>query len=200
MLLAYLIMLPIAITVHEFMHAFTGYKLGDPTAEREGRLTLDPRKHIDPVMTILLPLLLILSGSPVVFGAARPVPFNPYLVRGGKKGAALVALAGPLTNLALALVVGLYLRVLPFDVPTVRTILENFVMLNLGFFAFNMIPFPPLDGSRVLYAFLPDSLRDLMDRIEKFGMMGIFIFLFLLYPLVRPVLSQVIISLYNLIV
>src|SRR5688572_29126070 len=112
-LLFILIALVISITLHEFAHAWMGHYLGDDTARLQGRLTLDPRAHIDPVMTILIPLFLILFRSPVIFGAARPMPFNPWAVRGGKWGAAGVAAAGPATNLLIAAFCALWLRFIP---------------------------------------------------------------------------------------
>lgn len=193
-LVSYLVTLVIAITVHEFCHAWAGHRLGDVTAQREGRLTLNPIKHIDPFFTLLLPIMLILVGSPVVFGAAKPVPFNPYAVRYGKWGAALVALAGPMSNFAMAAFVSLYLRL--FSLPAVATsVLVSFVMINLGFFVFNMLPIPPLDGSRVLYAAAPPALADIMDRIERFGIAGVMLILFLFYQFLSPYLVLIITSL-----
>ena len=191
---AYLVILVVAITVHEFCHAWAGHRLGDVTAQREGRLTLNPLKHIDPFFTLLLPIMLILIGSPVVFGAAKPVPFNPYAVRYGKWGAALVALAGPISNFGMAAFVSLYLRL--FSLPAAATsVLVSFVMVNLGFFVFNMLPIPPLDGSRVLYAAAPPALADIMDRVERFGLAGIMLILFLFYQFLSPYLVLIITSL-----
>ena len=193
-LIAYIATLVVAITVHEFSHAWAGHRLGDVTAQREGRLTLNPIKHIDPFFTLLLPLMLIFIGSPVVFGAAKPVPFNPYAVRYGKWGAALVAIAGPMSNFAMAAFVALYLRL--FELPAGATsLLVSFVMINMGFFVFNMIPFPPLDGSRVLYAAAPPALADLMDRIERFGLAGIMLFLLVFYQFLSPYIVLIITSL-----
>lgn len=187
-LIAYLVSLVVALTVHEFSHAWAGHQLGDVTAKGEGRLTLNPLAHIDPLLTLALPLFLILAGSPVVFGAAKPVPFNPYAVRYGKWGAALVAAAGPFSNLFMATFVAVYVRL--FSLPgTVEQILVSFVLMNLGFFVFNMLPIPPLDGSRILYAAAPPALADLMDRIERFGLVGIMLFLFLFYRFFSPFIA-----------
>lgn len=186
-LLGYLITLVLSLTVHEFAHAWAGHQLGDVTAKGEGRLTLNPVAHIDPVLTLALPLLLIIAGSPVVFGAAKPVPFNPYAVRYGKWGAAMVAAAGPLSNLLMAAFVSVYLRI--FDLSGLsEQILVSFVLVNLGFFVFNMLPIPPLDGSRILYAAAPPALADLMDRIERFGLVGIMVVLFFFYRFLSPVI------------
>jgi Zn-dependent protease len=190
-ILALLIALVLALTLHEFAHALIGHYLGDTTARDQGRLTINPAAHIDPLMTLALPLVLILLGSPVVFGAAKPVPFNPWALRGGRWGAALVAFAGPATNLLLALFFGLWLRFGPTSVLS-GEILGAIVAVNVGFFVFNMIPFPPLDGSRLLYAVAPRQLRNVMDRIEQAGMMLLFLVIFVGYPLVAPVISTIV--------
>lgn len=177
-----------AITLHEFAHAWMSDYLGDSTARSQGRLTLNPAAHIDPVMTLLLPLLLIIARSPVIFGAARPVPFNPWAVRYGKWGAALVAVAGPLTNILLAVFFALWLRTLPLSQGAVDFFV-TLIMVNTAFAVFNMIPFPPLDGSRVLYAVAPAGLRGIMDQIERMGLMAVFLFLFLAFPLISPFIA-----------
>ncbi len=192
-IIMYLIILVIVLTVHEFSHAWAGHMLGDFTAKNEGRLTLNPAKHIDPMMTLLLPLGLILLGSPVVFGAAKPVPFNPYAVRYGKWGAALVAFAGPASNVLMALIIGLYLRFV--TIPGLGgEFLLQFVLVNVAFFVFNMIPFPPLDGSRLLYAVSPPALMDILDKIEQFGLVAVFAFIFIFFTLIGPVFSSAVIG------
>ncbi len=194
----YLIIVIIALTVHEFCHAWASHLLGDVTAKREGRLTLNPIAHIDPFTTLFLPVALILLGSPVVFGAAKPVPFNPYAVRYGKWGAALVAVAGPASNLFMAIVVGLYLRI--FDLGGIAGLfLLQFVLINLAFFVFNMIPIPPLDGSRVLYAALPPSMQDVMDQIERYGIIVVFMLLLLFYGLVGPFILSIVTNIASII-
>jgi len=173
----------LSMTLHEALHAFVSYWLGDDTAKMQGRLTLNPFAHIDPITTVALPLLLVLLGAPP-FGAAKPVPFNPSRVRFGDYGAALVGLAGPATNLVLALLVGVLLHVfalaLNADVVNVLTI---FGLVNLSFCIFNLIPFPPLDGSRALYAVAPDVVRTVMERIESMGFMAIVFFMVVFYAL-----------------
>ncbi len=173
----------LSMTLHEAMHAFTSHWLGDDTAKLEGRLTLNPLSHIDPLTTVLLPLMLAAIGAPP-FGAAKPVPFNPNRVRYGEWGAALVGIAGPLTNLALAVVAGLIIRtVAPASDGILFNVLVTFLIVNISFFAFNMIPFPPLDGSRVLYAIAPDPVRSVMERIEGMGFTAIIFFMLLFYTL-----------------
>ena len=163
------------MTLHEAMHAYVGYWLGDDTAKREGRLTLNPLKHIDPFLSIILPLGLALIGAPI-FGGAKPVPFNPDRVRGGDWGAALVAIAGPLTNLVFAFVTfGIWVTVgAPPITALAGKILITAYTVNLGFFIFNSIPIPPLDGSRVLYALAPEFIRTGMRFIERYGIIFVF--------------------------
>lgn len=164
----------LSMTLHEAMHAFTSYWLGDDTAKLQGRLTLNPIKHIDPFLTILLPLGLAVIGAPI-FGGARPVPFNPDRVKWDDWGAALVAIAGPLTNLVIAFIsFGVFAL---FGAPSeglLSQILVTMVTVNLGFFIFNMLPIPPLDGSRVIYALAPEFVRTGMRFIEQFGIIFIF--------------------------
>ena len=164
----------LSMTLHEAMHGFTAYWLGDDTAKLQGRLTLNPIKHIDPFLTIILPIGLFLVGAPI-FGGAKPVPFNPDRVRGGEWGSALVAISGPLTNFVLAFITfGIWAII---GAPTTGLAAQIFVTaytVNLGFFVFNMLPIPPLDGSRVLYALAPEFVRTSMRAIEQFGVFFVF--------------------------
>lgn len=172
--LALLIIL-ISMTLHEAMHAFAGFWLGDDTARREGRLTLNPIAHIDPFLTIALPLMLAIFGLPI-FGGAKPVPFNPHAVRYGDYGAAIVGLAGPLTNLLIAFIC---VALAAFTADGVASIFIYAAAINIGFFVFNMLPLPPLDGSRVLYAFAPETVRRGMEFIESRGLIPVFIIILL---------------------
>lgn len=168
----------LSMTLHEAMHAFTSYWLGDDTAKAQGRLTLNPIAHIDPFMTLLLPIMLAVLGLPI-FGGAKPVPFNPMRVRYGDFGAALVGLAGPLTNFVIAFFL--------FGIYALAGKPEGFagdalvvgVLVNLGFFIFNMLPIPPLDGSRLLYALAPEGARRVMETIERQGIILVFAIVFL---------------------
>jgi Zn-dependent protease len=167
-----IVSLLVSMTIHEFMHAYVGHLLGDTTAQEEGRLSLNPLRHIDPVMTVLLPAVtLLLFNAPVL--AARPVPFNPERVKYGDYGAALLALAGPLSNFVLAFIAAFITRLFVPGSFTVSA-LELFTGLNVVLFIFNLVPIPPLDGSRVLYAFAPDPLREIMSQIEPYGIFIIF--------------------------
>ena len=174
-----LVTILLSMTLHEAMHAFMGYFLGDDTAKAQGRLSLNPIKHIDPIMTIALPLFLAVMGGPI-FGGAKPVPFNPHKVRYGEWGAALVAIAGPLTNLLIAFVVfgvGVLSGVITsagVEATLAGQIVITAVSVNLGFFVFNILPIPPLDGSRVLYALAPDPVKAGMEYIERYGIFLVF--------------------------
>lgn len=184
-----IVCLAIAISIHEMMHAFTAHWLGDDTAHREGRITLNPLAHIDPVLTIALPAILILFGLPPIL-AAKPVPFNPDRVKYEEFGSALVGLAGPFTNLVLAVLSAGLLSFLQPDFGTItRDFLLLFLQINIGLFVFNMLPIPPLDGSRLLYAFAPQPLQRVMLQIEQLGMFAILALLFLLLPILSPLIS-----------
>ena len=173
------------------MHAFVSHWLGDTTAQDMGRLTLNPLKHIDVYTTILLPIILIkLIGFP--FLIAKPVPFNPHRVKYGEYGVALVGIAGPLTNLALAIISGLILRVGTFSVNgwLVNTLIV-FTEINVAFFVINMIPIPPLDGSRLLYAFAPEPLQKIMMQIEQTGFMAMIIVFLAIFYVLSPLIGSI---------
>lgn len=157
----------VSMVIHEFMHAYVGYRLGDTTARDEGRLTLNPLSHIDPFMTVLLPAFTLMFFG-VFFAAAKPVPFNPGRVKYNEYGAALIAGAGPLSNLLLAIVSGIILKSTT-DLGIVTDTIQIFMQLNVMLFVFNLMPIPPLDGSRVLYAFSPRPLQEFLERIEPIG-------------------------------
>ena len=197
-----LAVLVLSMTLHEAMHAFMGYFLGDDTARLQGRLTLNPLKHIDPVMTVLLPLGLAVLGLPI-FGGAKLVPFDPDRVRYGDWGSALVALVGPLTNLIIAFVafgVGVITGVITsgglIEQSWAGLLVGTMVSVNLGFFVFNMLPLPPLDGSRVLYAVAPEPVRRGMELIEQYGIMLVL----LVVMIGAPVIGQVIYTCINAII
>jgi Zn-dependent protease len=156
--------------LHEYGHAWMAMRLGDDTAERAGRLTLNPLAHLDLFGSLLLPGLLILTGSPVIFGYAKPVPINLNNLRGGLLGQAKVALAGPLANLLLALAASLAVRYLAGGVmSTWGQLLIVVVLINLVLMIFNLLPIPPLDGSKVLAVILPLSWRQSYLATERWG-------------------------------
>lgn len=193
----------ISMTLHEVMHGFVAYWLGDDTAKLQGRLTLNPIKHIDPFLTILLPLFLAIAGGPI-FGGAKPVPFNPGRLRYDEWGAALVAFAGPLTNFIIAFIVFGVGTLLGYNladfsyVSPVELILTYGVIVNLGFFVFNMIPVPPLDGSRVLYALAPDFVRRGMEIIEQYGLIFVFVLVLLASSVIGQFMQSVILAILDL--
>lgn len=167
-----------SMVLHEMAHAYVAYFLGDITAKDEGRLSPNPLVHIDPWMSIVVPLLLFISGGPI-FGGAKPVPIDSRNLKGGPWGMALVAIAGPAMNFLIAFVgfmVGHFTGGI-YGTGLVQTFFLELVLANLGFFVFNLLPIPPLDGSRILYAIAPDGVRELMERIEQ--TIGIFLVLFL---------------------
>ena len=193
-----LLVILVSMTIHEAMHAFMGYFLGDQTAKAEGRLSLNPIRHINPFLTILLPLVLLMLGAPV-FGGAKPVPFNPHKVRFGEWGVALVAIVGPLTNLVLAFTffgIGVSLGFVDkfgFSPSLIGVMLQTFVFVNLGFFAFNMIPIPPLDGSRVFYALAPDFVRGFMRQVEQYGLVIIMVLVMVGSPFISLFMNWLIV-------
>ncbi len=191
LLLFYLIIVPSAI-LHEYMHGWMAERLGDPTARYAGRLTLNPLAHIDPIGTVLLPLLLIPTG--ILFAYAKPVPYNPYNLRNQRFGPVAVALAGPFANVVLALVFGYMVRM-----GIGGTATEAFGLIayaNVMLFVFNLVPIPPLDGSKVLLALIPDALWRLRQLLEQYGFILLIAFIFFFSSALSPIVE----FLYQLIV
>jgi Zn-dependent protease len=185
-----------AITVHEVAHGWVANKLGDSTAKMLGRLTLNPFKHIDPIGTVVVPLAMVLMQTGFVFGWAKPVPVNMNKLNSPRKDMAIVAIAGPLSNLIMA-IFWVFIFKLGSTVITDPNIAKGImamgragILINLILFVFNLLPIPPLDGSRVLSGFLPKSLSAVMDKIEPYGL---FIVIGLLYfGVLNSILSPVI--------
>lgn len=185
--------------LHEIAHGYVAEKLGDPTARLMGRLTLNPQKHIDLWMSVLLPLLLLISHSPVIFGAAKPVPIDPFNLREGRKDVAIVALAGPLTNVIIAIAAPLLLRLTAVNYTAffvfVSSLLVLVVKLNLLLAIFNLLPIPPLDGSKIFSLILPEKDA---NTYLSFGSIGFFIiFVLLLFPIGGFSLGQFVFNLLN---
>lgn len=184
-----LVSMIIAMSFHEAIHAFVGHVLGDATAKEEGRLTLNPLKHIDIMTTIVLPVILIIAGMPPIF-AAKPVPFNPYRVRYGDYGAAIIAISGPFSNLLLAILASVVYNFTNISSASLVDFIFIFTAINVSLFVFNLIPFPPLDGSRLVYAFAPESVRSIMNNIEAMGFMPLLLILLVLFQFIGDVVIR----------
>jgi len=165
--------------------------LGDPTAKYQGRLTLNPIKHLDPVGSIIVPAVTYLIGG-FIFGWARPVPYNPYNLRNQKWGPAMVAAAGPLSNISMALIFGLLIRFgggAGFLSPAFLQIAMLIVLINLVLAVFNMVPIPPLDGSKVLFALIPYRYHHIQRFLEHYGLFLLLIFIFFFWGIILPVIA-----------
>lgn len=176
-----IVVLIIAVVFHEVAHGYAAFLLGDPTAKYAGRLTLNPVKHLDLWGSFLIPLLLIVSNAGVILGWAKPVPFNPYNLKSQKYGPLIVGMAGPLANLVLALLAGLGMRILLItgnSEMALFSFLEIAALINILLLVFNLLPIPPLDGSKVLFAILPLSEQTKM-ALERYGLAILLAFLFI---------------------
>jgi Zn-dependent protease len=188
LLFYFIVIIPSAI-IHEYAHGWMADQLGDPTAKLKGRLSLDPRVHIDPWGTLAMPLLLFfVSGGRFLFAYAKPVPINPYNLDDQRWGSMWVALAGPASNFILAAVFGLLVQLLPASLG-LDTFLVIIVYANVLLGVFNMVPIPPLDGSKVLFALLPDSYYELKQKMEQYKFIILIAFLFFGFQLIVPIIS-----------
>lgn len=180
-----------SVVLHEVSHGYVAGILGDPTAKYAGRLTLNPLKHLDPVGSFLVPMLTTIFGG-VTFGWAKPVPYNPYNLRGGKWGPALVGLAGPASNLFLALFFSFILHSAFFHVllsSQVLPLIAGAIQINVVLFVINMIPVPPIDGSKILFSLIPYRYNYLVEFMEKYQLLLIFFVILFLNVIVSPFIS-----------
>lgn len=186
-----ILILIMSVVVHEVSHGFVANYLGDPTARLQGRLTLNPLPHIDPIGSVLVPLLLFFTNADIMFGWAKPVPVNPYNLR-GKFGEAIVAGAGPLSNIGLALIFGLLIRLGAGAMPgSFLQIAVAVVIINIILALFNLVPIPPLDGSKILFAFLPYHLQNIRESLEKYGFFIVLIFIVFFWQYLTPIIGFV---------
>lgn len=197
-ILMVLLVIFVSMTLHELMHGIVAGWFGDDTAKLMGRITLNPLKHVDPVLTVALPLLILVTNaltgtSTPIFGGAKPVPFNPSRIDHDEWGVAVMAISGPLVNLILALAVyALWVAIGSGAPDGVQHVFGTIVGVNLGFFAFNILPIPPLDGSRVLYALAPDFVRRFMDTVERYGLLVVLVLVMLAGPLLSAYMHAVV--------
>lgn len=186
-----IIILVFSAVIHEFSHGWMANHLGDPTAKYMGRLTLNPIPHIDLLGSIAIPLLLILSNAGIIIGWAKPVPYNPHNLKNQRNGPALVGAAGPASNLFLALFFGIIVRIMSAEgmFPNFIPLFEIIVYINILLAVFNLVPIPPLDGSKLLFSFLPYSMHKLQETMERNALLFLFLFIMFGLEIVRLIAS-----------
>lgn len=191
--LFYIAILMLSVIIHEVAHGYAALSQGDQTAKLAGRLTMNPLKHLDPIGSVLLPLILVLSNASFMIGWAKPVPYNPNNLKNFKWGTIVVASAGIIANLIIAIIFGLLIRLSPVLGLTAPGIIEAFsgiVIVNIVLALFNLVPIPPLDGSKILFALLPIKYRNIQIFLERYSLVVLLFFIFFLWQLiVFPVLS-----------
>jgi len=188
-ILFFLIVVLFSAIIHEYMHGWMAERLGDPTARDAGRLTLNPMAHLDVFGSFLMPLLLYFgTAGSLVFGYAKPVPFNPYNLRDQKYGSAKVAVAGPLANFITAVFFGEIIRFVPVT-SSLYILLYIIIQVNIMLMVFNLIPIPPLDGSKVILPFLPYNWQVKYLSMERYGFFFILLFIIFGFSLILPIIS-----------
>jgi len=191
-LIIQIVILLMSVVIHEVSHGLMANHLGDSTAKYAGRLTLNPIKHLDLWGSLIIPLSLLIIGSPILFGYAKPVPYNPFNLKNKKWGPAMVAAAGPGSNLIIALLFGLTLRFIPLEgslyLQNLVQIFAYIVLLNLLLVVFNLVPIPPLDGSKILFALLPYKYQRLSFELERYGLILVLFFIFFLFGYIVPII------------
>lgn len=188
-----IIVLIFSIIIHEVSHGAAAYRLGDQTAKEAGRLTLNPLKHLDFFGSFLLPLTLFLAHSPILFGWAKPVPFNPFYLKNPKRDSGLIGLAGPASNFIIAIIFGLILKIfiaLNFINAPLMIFLDIIIFINIILGTFNLLPIPPLDGSKVLFSFLPKNYESAQLFLERYGIFILLFFIFFAFDLIAPLIYK----------
>jgi len=185
----YIIVLIVSIVLHEMAHGYAALSQGDQTAWRAGRLTFNPLKHLDLWGSIIIPLFLIITSAGFVIGWAKPVPYNPDNLRNPVWGKVWVAIAGVLTNLAIALIFGLLIRFASFS-GNLLMFLEIVVLTNIVLAVFNLVPIPPLDGSKIILAFIPPQYEHYVHQFERYSLVVLLLFIFYGWNLITPVIAK----------
>jgi Zn-dependent protease len=187
-----IVILILSVIIHEISHGYMADRLGDPTARLQGRLTLNPIKHIDPFGSVILPLMMAIITPGFVFGWAKPVPYNPYNLNNKRSGEFLIAAAGPLSNLIIALIFGLIIRFVQQGVMTPFIEIASYiVIINLTLAVFNLIPIPPLDGSKLLFSILPQQYGKTRMMLETYAPVLIIVVVLFLWELIYPVIGPI---------
>jgi Zn-dependent protease len=182
-----IIILILSVIIHEVAHGYAALWMGDVTAKYAGRLSMNPIKHLDPFGSIILPALLVFSGVGVVFGWAKPVPYNPYNLKNQRWGELVVAIAGPISNIMLAVVIALIVRFVPFVFPPAFVELAFIaILINIFLAFFNMVPIPPLDGSKVLFNLFPSLALKIRGQLKVYGPFILLIFIFFFAQVIVP--------------
>ena len=177
-----------SVVIHEVSHGFAAKAYGDNTALYQGRLTLNPVKHIDPMGSVIIPALSYMLGG-FVFGWAKPVPYNPYNLKPGRWPEAFVALAGPLSNVCIAVIFSLILRFVSLPSEGFLIITSTIVYVNILLAVFNLMPIPPLDGSKLLFAIFPEKLYEMRGFFERYGLVLVILFIFFAWQFVAPIVA-----------
>lgn len=189
-----LIVLIFSVIIHEISHGFVAYALGDKTAKLAGRLTLNPIKHIDPFGSVILPLILFILQSPVLFGWAKPVPFNPMNLKNPKRDSGLIGLAGPISNYSVAIIFSIILNAasaLGLLTNPLAIFINIVILVNIVLATFNLVPIPPLDGSKILFSCLPAGTENFQILLEKYGFYVLIFFILFGFPLITPIILAI---------